>query len=42
MIIAYYISKDNKLESSLLVLKEIEGSHEGDNITLIIEIELTK
>ena len=36
-IIAYYITKDGKLESSLLAMKEIEGSHEGDNITLIIK-----
>ena len=41
-IIAHYISEDNKLESSLLALKEIEGSHEGDNITPIIEAELAK
>ena len=41
-IIAHYISEDNKLESSLLALKEIEGSHEGDNIALIIEAELAK
>ena len=42
MIIAHYISEDNKLESSLLALKEIEGSHEGDNIAPIIEVELTE
>ena len=41
-IIAHYISEDNRLESSLLALKEIKGSHEGDNITPIIEAELTK
>jgi len=42
MIIAHYISEDNKLESSLLALKEIKGLYEGDNITPIIEVELTK
>ena len=42
MIIAHYISKDNKLKSSLLILKEIKGSYKGDNITLIIEVELAK
>jgi hypothetical protein len=36
-IIAHYITKDGKLESSLLTIKEIEGSHEGDNIALIVE-----
>jgi hypothetical protein len=41
-IIAYYISEDNKLESSLLVLKEIEGSYKGDNIAPIIEAELAE
>jgi hypothetical protein len=41
-IIAHYISEDNKLESSLLALKEIEGSHEGDNIAPIIEAELAE
>jgi hypothetical protein len=41
-IIAYYISEDNKLESSLLALKEIEGLYKGDNIILIIEAELAK
>ena len=41
-IIAHYISKDNKLESSLLALKEIEGLHKGDNITPIIEAELAE
>jgi hypothetical protein len=41
-IIAHYISEDNKLELSLLVLKEIEGSYKGDNIIPIIEVELTE
>jgi hypothetical protein len=41
-IIAYYISEDNKLESSLLALKEIEGLYEGDNIAPIIEAELAE
>jgi hypothetical protein len=36
-IIGHYISEDNQLESSLLALKEIQGSHEGDNIAPIIE-----
>jgi len=42
VIIAYYISEDNKLESSLLALKEIKGLYKGDNITLIIEAELAE
>ena len=41
-IIAHYISEDNKLESSLLALKEIEDSHKGDNIAPIIEAELAE
>jgi hypothetical protein len=36
-IITHYITKDSKLKSSLLAIKEIKGSHEGDNITLIVE-----
>jgi hypothetical protein len=37
VIIAYYISKDNKLESSVLALREIQRSHDGDNIAPIVE-----
>jgi hypothetical protein len=37
VIIAYYISEDNKLESFVLALREIQGSHDGENITPIVE-----
>ena len=36
-IIAHYISEDNKLESAVLALKEIQGSHDGENIAPIVE-----
>jgi hypothetical protein len=36
-IIAHYISEDNKLESSVLALREIQGSHDGENIAPIVE-----
>ena len=36
-IIAHYISTDNKLESAVLAMKEIQGSHKGENIAPIVE-----
>jgi hypothetical protein len=36
VIVSHYILADNKLESTVLALKEIEGSHKGNNIILII------
>jgi hypothetical protein len=36
-IIAHYISEDNKLESVVLALKEIQGAHDGENIAPIVE-----
>jgi hypothetical protein len=36
-IIAHYISEDNKLESAVLALKEIQGAHDGENIAPIVE-----
>lgn len=36
-VIAHYISEDNQLESTTLALKEIQGSHDGENIAPIVE-----
>ena len=38
-IVAHYISEDNVLESSVLALKEVQGSHDGPNLaTIIMEV----
>lgn len=36
-VVAHYISEDNQLESAVLAMKEIQGSHGGDNIAPIVE-----
>jgi len=36
-IVAHYISEDNKLESAVLAMREIQGPHEGENIAPIVE-----
>jgi len=36
-VVAHYISEDNQLESSVLAMREIQGSHRGENIALIVE-----
>jgi hypothetical protein len=36
-VIAHYISEDNQLESAVLAMKEIQGSHDGENIAPLIE-----
>lgn len=34
--VAHYISEDNELEHAVLALKEIQGSHEGENVALVV------
>lgn len=36
-VVAHYISEDNQLESAVLSLTEIQGPHDGDNISLLVE-----
>ncbi len=35
-IISHYISEDNQLDSTVLALQEIQGSHEGENVALVV------
>ena len=35
-IVAHYISEDNELEHAVLAMKEIQGSHEGENVAPIV------
>ena len=38
-IIAYFVNKEGKLQSLVLVLKEVEGEHSGENLTkYVIEV----
>jgi hypothetical protein len=35
-VVAHYISDDNELEHAVLAMKEIQGSHEGENIAPVL------